>query len=392
MNETITVPSGPLFPRSLRRAAAAMLLGAMLVAGVDGARACCMVPEGHPSRISQDAQRAILVHRDGREDLTLAISVRLQGEELPDHFAWIVTVPSEPDRYEVVGRESFDAAHMWAAARTEPPPPKSWGLGGRGSPGGVKDAAPTAAALEFGRREVVGPYDILPVRARGVEALDALNVWLKENGFPAESTDHMRYFVERKFTFLAIRVNPAEGATAVPERADLPPLRFSFASERPYYPLKFSSRQGVFELAIVLVTGEPLDHGKSGDALRRLSWNDSRRKRNVTQAPADLAEAVRSSTEAMDPKADWYLNYIHSPAVNEGASIKTWTEDIFLDTDADAPVDALMPSDPRDPSVPEFAPATNGRLVAALAGLLFLACIAGAVVLARRVARSSPEE
>ena len=41
--------------------------------------------------------------------------------------------------------------------------------------------------------------------------VSALNAWLEKNGFPTEDPEHMKYFVENKFTFLAIKINPPKG-------------------------------------------------------------------------------------------------------------------------------------------------------------------------------------
>jgi hypothetical protein len=96
--------------------------------------------------------------------------------------------------------------------------------------------------VELGTRVRVGPYDIQPVRAHGVEALDGLNRWLRKNGFPTEDPAHMKYFVENKFTFLCVRVAPPEGEKNVASSSSLRPIHLSFKSEKPYSPLRFSSR------------------------------------------------------------------------------------------------------------------------------------------------------
>ena len=54
------------------------------------------------------------------------------------------------------------------------------------------------SGVELGKRAVVGPYDIQPVRALGRNALTALNRWLGTNGFPTEAPEHMKYFVDNK--------------------------------------------------------------------------------------------------------------------------------------------------------------------------------------------------
>ncbi len=312
-------------------AVAVLALATVALAPAPRAAACCMVPRGYPGSIGQDGQRGILVHRDGREDLLLGIRYRIKGETLPDRFAWVITVPSEPDRYALVDAKEFLDAFTWAAARLAPPPPKDWSLGA--SRGSVMAPAAEATPLDFGRREVVGPYDIQPVRARGLPALGALNEWLGANGFPTEDPDHMAWFVEHGFTFLAVKVAPPAGETAVTAAAALPPLHLSFASERPYYPLKFSSRQGVFPLDLVTLTAEAIDYEKSADALRRIGWADTGLLRNVSVGAPDLPGAIPEPLRApAGPGTTWYLNFLTPRRVNAGDTIRTWTDDVFLAT------------------------------------------------------------
>ncbi len=284
------------------------------------ALACCMLPAGFPGQIGQTGQQAILFFKDGREELILRIDYQIAGEQPPDRFAWIITVPSEPDRYNIAS-EAVLADTLRGAQSSYTP---------RNAGGGR--LAAKEAALEFGKAAKVGPYEIQPVRARGMEALSALNAWLAANGFPTEEAEHMRYFVENKFTFLCIKVTPAAGDATVGTAGGVPPLQMSFATPSPYYPLKFSSRQGVFDVGIVVFTAGELDVQKSADVLGRLNafgpflgnltWN-------VDDFPTTLRDAYARSAFA-DVRAKWHMNLIRGPRVNEGSTIATWKDDIFL--------------------------------------------------------------
>ena len=121
--------------------------------------ACCMVPKDFAGSIGQAQQRAIIFHRDGREELILSISYQIKGDATPDRFAWIVTTPAEPDSYRVAPSEIFDEAAKWAD-------PILTATGSR-----VAASAKAESGLEFGIPAEVGPYRIQPVRARGEEAL-----------------------------------------------------------------------------------------------------------------------------------------------------------------------------------------------------------------------------
>ena len=41
----------------------------------------------------------------------------------------------------------------------------------------------------------------------------ALGKWVKDNGFVPLEKDKLSYYVERNWTFLAVRIQPADGAT-----------------------------------------------------------------------------------------------------------------------------------------------------------------------------------
>ena len=145
---------------------------------------------------------------------------------------------------------------------------------------GVEEAADSAVApaeggVELGRAVSVGPYDIQPVRGVGQNALDGLNNYLKTRGFPAEDPDHMAWFVEHGFTFLCIEVTPREGSATLPKGDELPPLRVRFETEYPYYPLRYSSQQGDFDLALYTMTDRPIDLKKSMFVLEAIGWENT---------------------------------------------------------------------------------------------------------------------
>lgn len=311
--------------RTIAVAALAIVVSAL---AAPPAEPCCMVPANYKGSISQSGQEAVLFHHEGREELILKIRYQIEGAVMPDRFAWVITVPNEPDAYAVADPKLFEEVHGWAMPLVNPPK-RSWGLGEKSAP------AAAAPGLEFGRAVKVGPYDIQPVRALGREALEGLNAWLSSNGFPTEDPGHMAYFVDHKFTFLCIKVRPAEGEKSVAASAGLVPLHLSFRSEQPYYPLRFSSRQGVFDVTLYVLTRDHFDFRTSGDSLRRINWLDEGYETNVAvsagEFPGALAKAYGRSAFA-DRGGTWHLNVLHGYGVNEGNSIAAWSRDIFFAT------------------------------------------------------------
>lgn len=290
------------------------------------ALSCCMVPETYAGTIGQAAQEAVLVWADGREELVLRIDYEITGaESMPEQFAWVVTVPNEPDAYAVADQALFEDMFNFAQRYLVEPI--------RNRSRGIDAPAEPAGGVELGQRVQVGPYDIQPVRGVGAKALEGLNAWLGANGFPAEDPAHMRYFVDEGFTFLCVKVNPPEGEDRVGNGGMLPPLHLSFASERPYYPLRFSSRQGVFDVNLYTLTRGPLDYDGLRSVLGRLHHAPSRLKRNVAidanKLPKTLRDALeKGKVDHEDPK--WIVNQIRGKRVNRDNEIAGWTEDVFL--------------------------------------------------------------
>lgn len=350
---------------------------------------CCMVPATFAGSIGQDAQQAVMFYRDGREDLILGIDYRITPPPiagkalasdpddpplLPDRFAWVITVPNEPDRYELADRELFAQVDRWAHDKVVPPRPIPRGVKADGK--ATPEAAPTGA-IELGQREVIGPYDIQPVRGVGPDALSGLNDWLRDNGFPAEDPAHMKYFVDEGFTFLAIKISKPADADAVGDAGKLPPLHLSFETDAPYYPLRFSSRQGVFGVNLYVLSIEPVDYEKSLPSLDKMSWSRRDLLRNVSVKSDEFPELLAESFKDVKGGAsidDWYLNVVSARHVNRDNAIAKWDSDVFFTLNTDAPTNV-------NPAAPDRG---SAGLFIGLPTAAVLAFIAAAIVLRRR--------
>jgi len=147
------------------------------------------------------------------------------------------------------------------------------------------------------------------------------------------------------FTFLCVKVTPPAGGDAVGSRGMLKPLQISFATPAPYYPLKFSSRQGMFELNVWLLTKQKIDREKSfgvyhnvgavrpeklDGAFHRPGFNDNVAVKK-SEMPDSLKTVLNESQEsAVSEVNDRNLSVLRSPALNQRTKIKDWKSDVFF--------------------------------------------------------------
>ena len=298
----------------------ALVIGTLIVLG------CCMVPVTYKGSIGQNAQEAVLIHDGDREELVLRINYRITGKKMPDSFVWVITTPKEPDAYALADPELFKEMFDLSEKLVVPISKSRF----QGDSAGV-----IPEGVELGTHVKVGPYDIQPVRGVGANALTGLNKWLKANGFPTEAPDHMTYFVKNNFTFLCIRITPPEKKKSVSSGGLLPPLHLSFQTPTPYYPLRFSSRQGVFDVNLHVLTRKELDYKASDATLKKLNWWSKNYKKNVAITTKTMPETLKKvfmKSVWKDKVGTWNYNNIRCSNVNKGDTIGKWKKDVFFNT------------------------------------------------------------
>jgi hypothetical protein len=219
--------------------------------------------------VEETSQQAIIFWRDGREELILKVDYRLAAQAaLPDDLARVLPVPAVPDDYAVVSPQIFKEAFELAQAHQA-----------------KKTARGDIAALSAEKRDgsvvaltpvTVGEYEITPLKALGADAAGALNRWLSERGYGEVPLANMQYYTERSWAFLAIKINKEKGSAALKDQGGFRPLRISFAADRIYYPLKFSSHQGEFKVTAYVFTEKPvrLDRGLEERGFTALPMSD----------------------------------------------------------------------------------------------------------------------
>jgi hypothetical protein len=333
-------------------AGSCLFLATSLAAALCAARGetCCMVPRDYPGDVDQSLQEALIVHADGHEELVLRVRPFFpEAAEPPAFLAWLVTVPSPPSAYRTAAPGIFESArglHERLQALYDAQKPQPFRIA-PSLGASVESAAPRQAqGLEINAPVTVGPYTITEVRTRGAEAVEELNRYLAENEFGTEDPDHLRWFAENDFTFLCIRIEPPPGALRLGTHLELDPLQIGFASERPYYPGKYSANQGNFGLGLSLLTPGPL----ARDALRAVrgrlqGWGGTPNLFTVQPLDEPLQAVLDEGFGGAAPTPErWYVNRVDSSGFNRPDNAGTpailkWADDVFwaLGSAADGP-------------------------------------------------------
>jgi len=291
--------------------------------------------------LTQHGQQGLLIHRDGQQELVLAVDY--QSDKPLDALAWIVPVPSKPDAYETTSAELFDELSTWAQLRRHlPKPPPLKGLRGRDTP-----ASATRAPMRMLEAAQAGPYEIQPIMAVGQDGVKALQDWMKDNKIPAIDAAQLTYYVDRGWPFLAIRIDPQEGQKSLATKGGLPPLRISFKTPQAVYPLKLSSHQGIFPVRLYLITDRKLEDAAFDDAVARgfevAAAPGAKFLRYAHSAPGTLVASVSTFEAASAPKqlkalltkagmdGELSLRVLHAPKFGTGVGEPdNWKEDLAI--------------------------------------------------------------
>lgn len=175
--------------------------------------------------INEPAQKAAIFFRQGQEDLIISPSY----SGAPSGFAWLVPVPARP-QVQIVEGALF---HELAAATVSKPEdlPRD----------AMKSAvAERAAGVTLLERETVGAYDVSVLSSTGAEALVD---WLTANGYalPRSAEGPAERYVREGWTFVACRIQTPANAASGLASGTLAPLRLTFPTVRPVYPMRLSA-------------------------------------------------------------------------------------------------------------------------------------------------------
>ncbi len=181
----------------------------------------------------------------------------------------------------------------------------------------------------------VGEYDVNVLKASGPEAAAELNDWLVAAGFHAYPLEGMRYYTERKWTFLAVKVNKEKAAQSLAEVGGLKPLRISFAADKIYLPLKLFAAGGEIGLQASFFTESPLTLPKDLHGLHPTTYaTDHFGSVEVTGKPLgkDLTALVDEVGKGkVGTFKKLYLTRIEGRVNGAGNKLSDWKTDFELE-------------------------------------------------------------
>lgn len=231
------------------------VLAVFLLAAPRSSHACVHAPATATTPITQKGQRLLVLH-DGKKQTTV-LRVDYDAGAALEQLALVVPVPSVPSAFATGNPKLFDALDDWAPMIRNVPRSAS------AKSADAKGAAPAAPpTLQLFEPVETGPYVIQPIKARGSAGAEALVEWLKDNGFAPIPAAALVYYIDNHWAFLAVKAKPEQ---ALAQSGALPPLSYTFETDRVVVPLKLEA-QGTFPVRIYAVTKETLADAAFADA------------------------------------------------------------------------------------------------------------------------------
>jgi Uncharacterized protein conserved in bacteria (DUF2330) len=265
------------------------LVVASTVVSLEGdAQACggCFTPTENPTVVTD--HRMIL--SVSKEQSTLYDQIKYSGS--PSSFAWVLPISGTVD----VGLSAdivFEALDGMTQTRINPPPqncPPPPDCGGRGlnapsAAGGAEDSN----GVSVTKREVVGPYETVQLKATDANALQS---WLAQNQFtvPADVKPVVDQYVAEHFDFLALKLVPGKTVQ------DMRPVRVTTKGANAVLPLRMVAAGTGPVVGISLwVIGEGRYEAQNfpsfSIATDELAWDWTQQKSNYTELRAQKTTA-----------------------------------------------------------------------------------------------------
>jgi hypothetical protein len=174
--------------------------------------------------LSAQEETALVDLRGRTESITLSVLARSSADEA----AFLMPVPSRA-RFEVADSDLFTELDEISAPDVEV---REVEVDGDGAGG----AAPGDRGATVVDRVEVGPFDV--AQLAGDDA-GSVTKWLGDNGFtmPADLSGALTPYLAEGWLVVAVRLAPSSGSL----EDGLPPMRVSFETDTPVYPMRLSA-------------------------------------------------------------------------------------------------------------------------------------------------------
>ena len=222
-----------MLPASQRAAAGlcAALLAWFLVEHDGHACGGCFHPPAETPTVVTDHRMILAVTP---QESTLWDQIEYSGD--PSSFAWVLPI-SGTVRVGLSADSVFQKLDQLTRTQIVPPPldcpqpPPPSGCSSVTTAQSSYSGARFDPGVEVTKREVVGPYETVQLKATDPNALEA---WLAQNGFvvPADVRPVVDAYVGEKFDFLALRLLPGKGVK------DMRPVRVTTPGANAVLPLR----------------------------------------------------------------------------------------------------------------------------------------------------------
>lgn len=318
--------------------AAAALAASVFIAGALPADACLHPPREFKIPIKADAQKGLIFFADGRQEMVIRPGYKLdtKGMKGADDaiagfttVAWLIPTPNLPDNYKEADSkvfaqlEEFTQAHDNSLEDSKHDDTNTW-RGGAGAKG-----------AEFHEEVVVGDYKIQPIKAHGELGVQELKGWLKDNGFGEPKDDLVRWYTDKEYYWLAVKLHNPKG---LPANGEIKPLQIGFKTDKPVYPVRIHEGAGAFDLELWLITRKEVDTDKSkAFGLRTVEQRDpmmaqTNRETTFANLPKEVSK-VSADTEALKQMKEGklYCYRFFAPGINDKIDLSRWDGDLSFE-------------------------------------------------------------
>jgi hypothetical protein len=282
------------------------------------AQACACGGFVGDQKIQVRQETAIVELAPGKETVTMQFA----AETTATKAAWVMPIPGRGD-LTLGNAEAFTYLDEFTK-----PEYRDVRVDGAGGSGGARAAAaPGAAPVEVTQRVEIGPYEVAQLTGSDPSAVAQ---WLTQNGFtlPANLETGLRPYLSEGWSLTAVRLTAGQSSLG----GTLPPLRITFDTSEPVYPMRLSGQASSAQALRLYVLAEHRMDATSPVQGRNLqlffAGRDPARNTYVTRydgqwvQPSLITRDIAFTQSARDdPHREVVTRYVQGPVSESGM---TW--------------------------------------------------------------------